>query len=110
MYGPSNLGYSKLARKSNVIRDNYAYYQALVREDAKPTCGEIAEVLSANGIKARKYFYPLVKSLVPCSHNPSGEQTPVARSILSRISCLPVFPDMTDAEAHKMLDVLGNLN
>jgi dTDP-4-amino-4,6-dideoxygalactose transaminase len=109
-HGLSDLGYLELACETSVIRDNYAYYPVLVREDAKPTRDEVADVLLANGIRARKYFYPLVNSFEPYSQYSSPEQTPVARSISDRILCLPIFPDMTDAEVHKTLDVLGNLN
>ena len=85
------------------VESNYAYFP-VVFDGAKYTRDEAAERLAAQGINARKYFFPLT------NHNEAygfrGEETPVALHISERVLTLPLYPDLTIEDVDRICEII----
>ena len=81
------------------VTPNYAYMPVLM-----PGRDAAFQRLAAQGIAARKYFYPLT-SAVPC-YAPSAAQTPMAASLAEQVLCLPLYPDLPPEEVDRICAVL----
>lgn len=81
------------------VTPNYAYMPVLM-----PGRDAAFQRLAAQGIAARKYFYPLT-SAVPC-YAPSAAQTPMAASLAEQVLCLPLYPDLPPEEVDWICAVL----
>jgi dTDP-4-amino-4,6-dideoxygalactose transaminase len=64
--------------------------------------------LRAHGVVARKYFSPLISDLPMYRDRLSAaaHNLPVARRISSSILCLPMFPDLTEQDQQRVIDLL----
>lgn len=77
---------------------NYAYYPVIF-DGYKYTRDEIFERLAANGINARKYFYPLTTEFECYKDIPTAGKTcnPVAEYVADRVLALPMYAGLEDA-------------
>ncbi|WP_069301142.1 DegT/DnrJ/EryC1/StrS family aminotransferase [Neptunicoccus sediminis] len=84
-------------------------FPILVQPDAGFTRDALYERLRANGIYARRYFYPLISDMPMYRHQPSAqpENLPVARDIAQRILCLPLSPDLGAEEQQRIVKVIA---
>lgn len=73
---------------------NYSYMPVLLRDAAERDA--VADALLAAGVKARKYFWPLVCDAEPYRGLPAD--VPVARWLSERVLCLPLYPGLTEVE------------
>lgn len=88
------------------VKANYAYYPVLF-DGYKYSRDEICDILSRNGINARKYFYPLTNSLSCYDFN--ADDTPIARHISKNILTLPMYEGLEEADVDRICNiVLGN--
>ena len=85
------------------VESNYAYFP-VVFDGAKYTRDEAVERLAAQGINARKYFFPLT------NHNEAygfcGEETPVALHISERVLTLPLYPDLAMEDVDRICEII----
>ena len=85
------------------VESNYAYFP-VVFDGAKYTRDEAAERLAAQGINARKYFFPLT------NHNEAygfrGEETPIALHISERVLTLPLYPDLAMEDVDRICEII----
>ena len=85
------------------VESNYAYFP-VVFDGAKYTRDEASERLAAQGINARKYFFPLT------NHNEAygfrGEETPVALHISERVLTLPLYPDLAMEDVDRICEII----
>jgi dTDP-4-amino-4,6-dideoxygalactose transaminase len=79
---------------------NFAYYP-IVFESEEVTL-KIKRALELNNIFPRRYFYPSLSSL----NYLNGEVTPIADSISSRILCLPLYQELTEAEQKMIAQII----
>ena len=74
------------------VESNYSYFP-VVFDGLQYSRNEVAERLAAQGIFARKYFFPLT------NHNEAygfhGEETPIALWTSEHVLTLPVYPELT---------------
>jgi len=89
---------------------NYAYFPVVIDPDVfGMDRNRLAEELKAQGILARKYFYPLTsafdcyKGLFPV------QSTPIAERIANRVLALPLFADLTETVVKRICDTILNL-
>lgn len=80
------------------VRNNYGYFPILV--DAVfygMTRDVLYEKFKANGIYARRYFYPLCSEFLTYRGLPSAlyDNLPVADKIAQEVLWLPIFADLT---------------
>lgn len=89
------------------VEPNYAYFP-VVFDGFRKTRDEIFELLKANEIIARKYFYPLTSDF-ECYRDLStagGDKTPIAKHIADCVLTLPLYADLTTAEVDRICDLI----
>ena len=82
------------------IDPNYSYMPVLLEDR-----DQAYALLLENGIRARKYFYPLLSYLPFCE--PYKADTPVARSICDHVLCLPLYPGLEPADVERICTILS---
>jgi dTDP-4-amino-4,6-dideoxygalactose transaminase len=112
------------------VQSNYSYFPVLFETD-QYTRDEAAELLAANGIFARKYFYPLTSDFAcyrgrgrakaapacyrgqdqaeaaPADRPETGRQdTPAARQAAEQVHTLPLYPELTVEEIDRICHIL----
>ena len=94
----------KLCRIPEDTNSNYAYFPVVIdAEKFGCTRDELADRLAANGIGARKYFYPLT-STVGCLDGKIASSTPVAQRISDNVLCLPIYEDLDEKSTDYICD------
>lgn len=93
---------------SGQVKANHAYYPVRIRPDFPLQRDELYEFLKVRGIMARRYFYPLISDLPMYRHlsSSSPSNLPVASRATAEILCLPIYPDLTDAEQVRVIDAI----
>ncbi|MDR1790952.1 MAG: DegT/DnrJ/EryC1/StrS family aminotransferase [Propionibacteriaceae bacterium] len=67
----------------------------------------VADELAAQGVNARKYFYPLVSRFSAWADQPFAQaHTPVAEQAAARVLCLPLYPDLAAAEVERIISIV----
>lgn len=97
----------RLCPEQDGVKSNYAYFPA-VFDGFRATRDEIFEKLKANGIVARKYFYPLTNDFA-CYRDletAGKEKTPVADYVAQRILALPMYADLTEEEIDHVCGII----
>lgn len=91
---------------------NYAYFPVLIEDEFPFSRDEVYEMLKKENIYARRYFYPLISSFSMYRNLPSAstDALPIANMIADKILCLPIFPDLTEEEQGKIIEVLQRLS
>ncbi len=89
---------------------NYGYFPILVEAGGPQTRDALFEKLRANGIVARRYFYPLISDFPMYRSLPSAAHSnlPVAADTASRIICLPIYPALEAAEVDRIIGVIAS--
>ena len=97
----------KLNMIQDMVESNYAYFP-VVFDGYKYTRNEILNILDTNGIKARKYFYPLTNSFECYKNYPTAgtEKTPIAQHIALRVLTLPLFADLMLKDVDEICDLI----
>ena len=86
----------KLCAPQKGVKPNYAYFP-VVFDGYKYNRDEVFDLLAAENIIPRKYFYPITTSF-NCYRNRPGfnpEDTPFAKHISENVLCLPMFADLS---------------
>jgi len=92
--------------QENVI-PNYAYFPIIFDEQVFGVDrNEIFACLEANGIGARKYFYPITNSF-DCFHGKYDvKKTPIASQISRQVLTLPLYADLPLEIVDKICDII----
>jgi dTDP-4-amino-4,6-dideoxygalactose transaminase len=69
---------------------NYAYYPIVV--ESEELLHKCMELLKANEIFVRRYFYPSLSKVLPYL---DSVEMPITEDIAKRVMCLPLFHDLT---------------
>ena len=85
---------------------NYAYFPIFVNAQNRDV---LYEKLKANGIFARRYFYPLISDFTMYRSLPSAAQSnlPVARKISHEVICLPLYPNLENEEIDFIVSLIA---
>ena len=89
------------------IQSNYAYFP-VVFDGYRYSRDEVFDLLAAENIIARKYFYPLTNSF-DCYKGREGfdpAATPVAQHIAECVLCLPIYADLETKEVDRICDLI----
>lgn len=97
----------KLSVMQEGVESNYAYFP-VVFDGYKYTRNEVFERLAAQGIGARKYFYPLTNSFECYRNYPTAgtEKTPIAQHMALRVLTLPLYADLSLEDVDRICDVI----
>lgn len=97
----------KLNLVSDYQTENYAYFPVIFTDEYKYTRNEIFEKLSENGIKSRKYFYPLINAIEAYRDTYDSADTPVALDISNRVLTLPMYADLPLEDVERICSILS---
>ncbi len=87
--------------------NNYAYYPVFVREQKYGMSRDaLFETLKASDIHARRYFYPLISDFAPYRYLNKGATLPQAKRKADEVICLPLYPDMSEAEQDQVIGII----
>jgi len=103
----SNINGIKLCNPQIGVKSNYAYFP-VVFDGYRLNRNEIIEMLKAENIFARKYFYPLTSSFECYKDKFDVEQTPVAKYISDRVLTLPLYADLSLKDVDRICDIILN--
>lgn len=83
---------------------NCSYMPVLVDEDFPVTRDELYAWLRSHGVVARRYFYPLITDFPMYRQLPSADRAglPVAAAASAQVLCLPIYPDLADADVERI--------
>ena len=100
-------GLRLLLAEGEGLTSNYAYmpvtFDVAVFGESRV---EVMSRLAAEGIGARKYFYPLVSDYACYRETYHSSETPVARHLASQVLTLPLFEELGAAGADEICDVI----
>lgn len=87
---------------------NYAYFPILIKAGFPLSRDEVYELLKAEGIFTRRYFYPLISSFAMYRGLPtsSEEHLRYANDIADTILCLPIYPGLTFQDQQRVVAVI----
>lgn len=87
---------------------NYSYFPILINERFPVGRDGLYDYLKAEGIFARRYFYPLVTEFEAYRTLPRVV-FPIASEISQKILCLPIYPEMSSSDAIRVVSVIKSL-
>ena len=88
---------------------NNSYFPILVGNDYPMTRDALYLKLREADIHARRYFYPLISDFPMYRGLPSASQAnlPVAADAAARVLCLPIYPDLSEADQQRVIEVVA---
>lgn len=97
----------QLNPKQENVEPNYAYFPVVFDEKKfGASRNEVFDALAAEGIGARKYFYPLTNSF-ECFHSKyDPNKTPVALHISKRVLTLPLYADLGLDDVDRICEII----
>jgi dTDP-4-amino-4,6-dideoxygalactose transaminase len=98
----------RCVRDVNARVANYAYFPILVGPKYGWARDELFRALHNGGIRARRYFYPLISDFPMYRGLPSAARSnlPVATKAANEVICLPIYPGLDVAEVHRVIDII----
>ena len=71
----------------------------------------LKSILEKNGIKARKYFYPLTNEYECYRDYPTagGEKTPTAAYYADRVLTLPMYADLSLQDVDRICEIIKEM-
>jgi dTDP-4-amino-4,6-dideoxygalactose transaminase len=87
---------------------NYSYYPVFVGKGYGTSRDGLYHRLRADGIFARRYFYPLISDFPMYRGRPSATPSglPVARGLADAVLCLPIFPELAPEEQARIINIV----
>ncbi len=105
VYRLSNVDGVKLCNTPIGVKKNYSYFP-VVFDGYKLNRDEVFELLKAQKIFARKYFYPLTNSFNCYKGMYDIEMTPTAKYVADRVLTLPLYSDLSLEEVDRICDII----
>jgi dTDP-4-amino-4,6-dideoxygalactose transaminase len=90
-------------------RVNWSYFPIRVKPHCALIRDALYETLKQQGISGRRYFYPLISEFPMYRGLPSAQTAllPHATQASREVICLPQYPGLSDADVHRVCDVLA---
>ncbi|NJI25590.1 DegT/DnrJ/EryC1/StrS family aminotransferase [Aeromonas veronii] len=84
---------------------NYSYFPIIVNDRYAVSRDTLYERLKAEGIHARRYFYPLISNMPMYKSIPSSSPAnlPFANELSDRVICLPLYPGIGDHDLDRII-------
>jgi dTDP-4-amino-4,6-dideoxygalactose transaminase len=88
---------------------NYAYVPILLDGRYPLRRDELNDLLHGNGIRSRRYFYPLISDFPMYRTLPSADRAnlPAAADATERVLCLPIYPDLPLETVARIADLVA---
>lgn len=91
-------------------RRNYGYFPIKVMPDYPLSRDELYDRLAANGIHARKYFYPLTADQVCFKNKYRNADIQIARRLAGETLVLPIYEGLRSEDVGRIIDAIGKIN
>ncbi len=89
------------------VKPNYAYFPVIFEEKQfGASREEVMDRLAANGIGARKYFYPLTNTFSAFHGMYDAAKTPVALHVSKRVLTLPLYADLSLEDVDRICSII----
>jgi dTDP-4-amino-4,6-dideoxygalactose transaminase len=90
---------------------NYGYFPIFITSDFPASRDEVYKHLRANGIFARRYFYPLISEFPMYSRLPSSDpaELPIAHAAAASVICLPIYPGLPEEDVFRVCKIIKRL-
>ena len=88
------------------VRSNYAYMPVIFEPAFGASRDDVMRSLDAAGVKARKYFYPLVSDFACYAGQFDSSLTPVAQEASSRVLVLPLYAGLSLVEVDRTCEII----
>lgn len=89
------------------VRSNYAYFPVIFEEKVfGASRSEVFDALAEQGIRARKYFYPLTNTFSAFHGKYNALETPVALHISKRVLTLPMYADLALEDVDRICEII----
>lgn len=87
---------------------NFSYYPILVRPEYGETRDALFFRMRESGVFGRRYFYPLISEFPMYRGHASASRQNllVAHEVAEAVICLPIYPDLSDRDIQRVIDVV----
>lgn len=87
---------------------NYSYFPILVESDYHLARDALNDMLRAEGIFSRRYFYPLISDFPMYRGLASADPAnlPVARAAADKVLCLPIYPALSLSDVERIAGII----
>ncbi|HEY4971108.1 MAG TPA: DegT/DnrJ/EryC1/StrS family aminotransferase [Steroidobacteraceae bacterium] len=87
---------------------NCGYFPILVDASFRLTRDGLYGLMRESEVLGRRYFYPLISNMPMYRGLPSAAAAnlPVANMTANRVLCLPIYPDLTEADQARVIDII----
>lgn len=87
---------------------NGSYFPIFIEGQFVMKRDELYEALKANGVMARRYFYPLISSfpMYRGLGSASPDNLKVATRLADEVLCLPIFPDLKQDDLERVVAII----
>lgn len=90
----NNVKGIRFLKKSEKMKENYAYFPIIVEEDYPLSRDELNDLLRSQNIFPRKYFYPLTSDQACFKNKYKKVELSTARDLAERVLILPLYEEM----------------
>ncbi|GAB3544914.1 DegT/DnrJ/EryC1/StrS family aminotransferase [Spirosoma fluminis] len=108
-YYNDRLDFTRISRPTLApgVDYNYAYYPVVF--DSEESLLRVVDGLKAQDIVPRRYFYPSLNTLPFVNQLRSGavESCPISEDISLRVLCLPLYPDLAEADVDRIATLVN---
>lgn len=107
----SGLPGLRIVGRTHEVRENHAYFPILVGPGFPSSRDAVYEHLRAQGVFARRYFYPLISDFPMYRSLPSAAPAslPSAQRAAREVLCLPMSPDMAPEDVERVCAAIEEL-
>ncbi|XQM32963.1 dTDP-4-amino-4,6-dideoxy-D-glucose aminotransferase VioA [Burkholderia gladioli] len=90
---------------------NHSYFPVLVDDHYPLSRDALYQLLREHEIYSRRYFYPLISDFPNYRGLPSAhpDNLPVARDTSRRVLCLPIYPELSDANLERIVSLIAQV-
>lgn len=87
---------------------NHSYFPILVGPDFHESRDDLYDRLRNFGIFSRRYFFPLISDMPMYRRllSASADNLPQAHRIADRVLCLPIYPELAEADAMRVVSAI----
>ncbi len=87
---------------------NYSYFPIMISGQFNSSRDEVYAKLKANGVSARRYFYPLISDFPMYAEGDGNSRARLltAKKAAEQILCLPIYPELTMDEVQAIVSMI----
>ena len=91
------------------VTPNFSYFPIFVGPEYPLARDELYEKLKKQNVYTRRYFYPLISqfAMYRAFASAKEENLPVATDVARRVLCLPIYPEMSEADVMEICRIIS---